>query len=80
MLGGGESLGAVGAAQLESLAPVGALRAVDTIALQVQVLPVLALGTTLVPGQSLQGRFVLDLEPGLRSRSRPFLAPLKLEL
>jgi hypothetical protein len=54
LLGGGESLGAVGAAQLLPLAPVGALRAVDAVALQVQVLPVLTLRPTLIPGQGLQ--------------------------
>jgi hypothetical protein len=54
LLGGGEPLGAVGAAQLLALAPVGALRAVDAVALQVQMLPVLTLRPTLVPGQGLQ--------------------------
>jgi hypothetical protein len=53
LLGGGEPLGAVGAAQLLALAPVGALRAVDAVALQVQVLPVLTLRPTLIPGQGL---------------------------
>jgi hypothetical protein len=54
LLGGGEPLGAVGAAQLLALAPVGALRAVDAVPLQVQVLPVLTLRPTLIPGQGLQ--------------------------
>ncbi len=54
LLGCGEPLGAVGAAQLLALAPVGALRAVDAVALQVQVLPVLTLWPTLIPGQGLQ--------------------------
>ncbi len=54
LLGGGEPLGAVGAAQLLPLAPVGALRAVDAVALQVQVLPVLTLRPTLISGQGLQ--------------------------
>jgi hypothetical protein len=54
LLGGGEPLGAVSAAQLLPLAPVGALRAVDAVALKVQVLPVLTLRPTLVPGQGLQ--------------------------
>jgi hypothetical protein len=54
LLGGGEPLGAVGAAQLLALAPVGALRAVDAVALQVQVLSVLTLWPTLIPRQGLQ--------------------------